>query len=112
MEEKSCRVESLKRVRATCREFAAEDVEDLSGGELEDQVGENLLQNGGGLITYYTTYRCDSQITAATLCVKCHVVVLLRCRRKVVVLHRLHRSVGAQSETCVCVCEMRKIVSC
>lgn len=104
MEEKSCSVESLmKRVRATCREFVAEDVEDLSGGESEDQVGESLLQKGG-LITYYTTYRCNSQIAAATLCVKCHVVVLLRCRRKVVVLHRLHRSVGAQSETCVCVC--------
>lgn len=40
MEKKSCRVESLKRVRATCREFAAEDVEDLSGGELENQVGK------------------------------------------------------------------------
>lgn len=41
MKEKSCCVvESLKRVRATCREFAAEDVEDLSGGELEDQVGK------------------------------------------------------------------------
>lgn len=40
MEEKSCSVESLKRVRATCREFVAEDVEDLSGGELEDQVGK------------------------------------------------------------------------
>lgn len=38
MEEKSRCVESLKRVRATCREFAAEDVEDLLGGELEDQV--------------------------------------------------------------------------
>lgn len=49
MEEKSCSVESLmKRVRATQREFAAEDVEDLSGGELEDQVGESLLQKGGG----------------------------------------------------------------
>lgn len=55
MEEKSRSVESLKRVRATCREFAAEDVEDLSGGELEDQVGESLLQKGG-LITYYTRY--------------------------------------------------------
>lgn len=40
MEEKSCRVESLKRVRATCREFAAEDVKNLSGGELGNQVGK------------------------------------------------------------------------
>lgn len=40
MEEKSCCIESLKRVRATKREFAAEDVEDLSGGELGDQVGK------------------------------------------------------------------------
>lgn len=44
MEEKSCRLESLKRVRATCREFAAEDVKNLSGGELGD---ESLLQKGG-----------------------------------------------------------------
>lgn len=54
MEEKSSSVESLKRVRATCREFAAEDVKNLSGGELEDQVGESLLQRGGAdYILYY-----------------------------------------------------------
>lgn len=64
----------------------------------------------GGLITYYTTYRCNAQITAAALCVKCHVVVLLRCRRKVVVFHSLHRSVGAQSADSCVKCERLLLV--